>query len=103
MSRIGKKPVPLPGGVSATVSGQTVSVKGPKGTREFTATDDVTLKVEDGIVTRVAVETGIRDGGLVEIRSGLPLGATIVSRAGAFVRDGDHIHPVLADPGAATN
>ncbi len=51
MSRIGKKPVPLPGGVSATVSGQTVSVKGPKGTREFTATDDVTLAVEDGAVT----------------------------------------------------
>lgn len=65
--------------------------------------DGAALKVEDGIVTRVAVETGIRDGGLVEIRSGLPLGATIVSRAGAFVRDGDHIHPVLADPGAATN
>ena len=50
MSRIGKKPVPLPGGVSATVSGQTVSVKGPKGTREFTATDDVTLAVEDNAV-----------------------------------------------------
>jgi large subunit ribosomal protein L6 len=51
MSRIGKKPVPLPGGVSASVSGQTVSVKGPKGTRAFTATDDVTLAVEDGAVT----------------------------------------------------
>ncbi len=51
MSRIGKRPVPLPGGVSASVSGQTVSVKGPKGTREFTATDDVTLAVEDGAVT----------------------------------------------------
>ena len=42
MSRIGKKPVDLPGGVTATVSGQTVEVKGPKGTRSFTATDDVT-------------------------------------------------------------
>jgi large subunit ribosomal protein L6 len=51
MSRIGKKPVELPGGVTATVSGQTVSVKGPKGTREFTATDDVTIAVEDGAVT----------------------------------------------------
>jgi large subunit ribosomal protein L6 len=51
MSRIGKKPVPVPGGVTATVSGQTVSVKGPKGTREFTATDDVTIAVEDGAVT----------------------------------------------------
>jgi len=65
--------------------------------------DGSALKVEDGIVARVPVETGIRDGGMVEIVSGLPLGATIVSRAGAFVRDGDHIHPVLADPAVATN
>lgn len=43
MSRIGKKPVPLPKGVSATISGQTVEVKGPKGVRSFTATDDVTI------------------------------------------------------------
>jgi len=50
MSRIGKRPVELPGGVSASVSGQTIEVKGPKGTRSFTATDDVDLKVEDGAV-----------------------------------------------------
>ena len=51
MSRIGKKPVALPSGVEASVSGQTVSVKGPKGTRTFTATDDVTIAVEDGAVS----------------------------------------------------
>ncbi|MCB1356285.1 MAG: 50S ribosomal protein L6 [Maritimibacter sp.] len=51
MSRIGKKPVELPGGVSASVSGQTIEVKGPKGTLSFTATDDVTLKVEDSAVS----------------------------------------------------
>ncbi|SMX39644.1 50S ribosomal protein L6 [Octadecabacter ascidiaceicola] len=51
MSRIGKKPVGLPDGVTASVSGQTVEVKGPKGTRSFTATDDVTLSVEDGAVS----------------------------------------------------
>ena len=51
MSRIGKKPVDLPSGVTANVSGQTVEVKGPKGTRSFTATDDVTLAVADGAVT----------------------------------------------------
>jgi large subunit ribosomal protein L6 len=50
MSRIGKKPVALPSGVSASVSGQTVEVKGPKGTRSFTATDDVTLSVDDNVV-----------------------------------------------------
>ena len=36
MSRIGKKPVELPSGVSASVSGQTIEIKGPKGTRSFT-------------------------------------------------------------------
>ncbi|WP_158969190.1 50S ribosomal protein L6 [Chachezhania sediminis] len=51
MSRIGKRPVELPGGVSASVSGQTIEVKGPKGTRAFTATDDVTIAVEDNAVS----------------------------------------------------
>ena len=46
MSRIGKKPVSLVKGVSATISGQTVEVKGPKGTRSFTATDDVTIAID---------------------------------------------------------
>ncbi len=51
MSRIGKKPVEMPKGVSATLSGQTIEVKGPKGIRTFTATDDVTLKVDGDTVT----------------------------------------------------
>ncbi|MFN3664488.1 MULTISPECIES: 50S ribosomal protein L6 [unclassified Yoonia] len=51
MSRIGKKPVELPSGVTASVSGQTVEVKGPKGTRTFKATDDVTIKVDGNIVS----------------------------------------------------
>ena len=51
MSRIGKKPVELPSGVTASVSGQTIEVKGPKGARSFTATDDVALAVEDNAVT----------------------------------------------------
>jgi large subunit ribosomal protein L6 len=51
MSRIGKRPVELPSGVSASVSGQTIEVKGPKGARSFTATDDVTLAVADNAVT----------------------------------------------------
>ncbi|MBN7785901.1 50S ribosomal protein L6 [Ponticoccus gilvus] len=51
MSRIGKKPVELPSGVSAEVKGQTIEVKGPKGTQTFTATDDVTLAVNDNAVS----------------------------------------------------
>lgn len=51
MSRIGKKPVPVPAGVTANISGQTVEVKGPKGTLAFTATDDVTITLADGSVS----------------------------------------------------
>jgi large subunit ribosomal protein L6 len=51
MSRIGKKPVPLTKGVSATISGQTIEVKGPKGARSFTAGDDVTLTIENDAVS----------------------------------------------------
>ena len=51
MSRIGKKPVELPSGVTANVSGQTIEVKGPKGTRSFTATDDVDLVLDEGAVS----------------------------------------------------
>ncbi|MDU8946291.1 50S ribosomal protein L6 [Ovoidimarina sediminis] len=51
MSRIGKKPVDLPSGVEASVSGQTVSVKGPKGAREFTATDDVSITVDGNVIS----------------------------------------------------
>ena len=50
MSRIGKRPIELPSGVEANVSGQKVSVKGPKGQREFTATDDVTIKVDGNVI-----------------------------------------------------
>jgi large subunit ribosomal protein L6 len=51
MSRIGKKPVELPKGVTASVSGQTIEVKGPKGTRSFTATDDVTIALDGNTIT----------------------------------------------------
>ncbi|MEQ1694607.1 MAG: 50S ribosomal protein L6 [Hyphomicrobiaceae bacterium] len=50
MSRIGKKPVPVPAGVTATVSGQTVKMKGPKGELSFTLPDNLKIeKTADGI------------------------------------------------------
>ncbi|WP_413874874.1 50S ribosomal protein L6 [Albidovulum sp.] len=51
MSRIGKKPVPVPAGVTANISGQTVEVKGPKGVLSFTATDDVAISLGDGALS----------------------------------------------------
>ncbi|KIQ69063.1 efflux RND transporter periplasmic adaptor subunit [Wenxinia marina] len=51
----------------------------------------------DGVVERVAVTTGIRDGGTVEILDGLGAGDRVVARAGAFVRPGDRINPIPAE------
>ena len=50
MSRIGKKPVAVPSGVTASVDGQTVKMKGPKGQLQFVVHDDVEVKLENGQV-----------------------------------------------------
>ena len=50
MSRIGKKPVALPQGVTASVSGQTVSAKGPKGELRFVVNDEVLVKMDDRLI-----------------------------------------------------
>jgi large subunit ribosomal protein L6 len=50
MSRVGKKPVPIPSGVTANIDGQTVKVKGPKGELKLVLHDDVTGKLEAGAV-----------------------------------------------------
>jgi large subunit ribosomal protein L6 len=50
MSRVGKRPVPVPSGVTATVDGQTVKMKGPKGQLQFVVHDDVEVKLENGQV-----------------------------------------------------
>ncbi len=50
MSRIGKKPVPVPSGITATVAGQLVKMKGPKGELQFTAPSEIKIdKGETGI------------------------------------------------------
>jgi len=50
MSRIGKKPVPVPAGVTATVEGQKVTAKGPKGELFFVVGDDVVVKLDENTV-----------------------------------------------------
>ena len=50
MSRIGKKPVPVPAGVTVNLAGSNVSVKGPKGELKFVLTDQVIAKMEAGAV-----------------------------------------------------
>jgi large subunit ribosomal protein L6 len=50
MSRIGKRPVPLPTGVSAAVDGRTITIKGPKGELSRTIHEELAVAVEDGTV-----------------------------------------------------
>jgi HlyD family secretion protein len=52
------------------------------------------MRVTDGLVERVPIELGIRDGAFVEVLSGVAAGDLIVTKAAAFVRDGDRINPV---------
>jgi len=52
MSRIGKKPVELPSGVTASIEGTTMTVKGPKGTLSMQLLDDlVSYKIEEGQIS----------------------------------------------------
>ena len=82
MSRIGKKPVPVPSGVTASVDGQTVTAKGPKGELKFVVNDEVLVQLDNGEIavtprddskdarskwgmTRTQIEnilTGVKDG-----------------------------------------
>jgi len=51
MSRIGKQPIEVPQGVDLTLNGQTVRVKGPRGELTFEVHPDITVTMEDGVVT----------------------------------------------------
>jgi len=50
MSRIGKLPIQVPSGVEVTISGQDVTVKGPKGTLSHTVVDPIAIAQEDGAI-----------------------------------------------------
>lgn len=50
MSRIGRQPISVPAGVTATVEGQDVTVTGPKGTLSLTVREPITVTLEDGVL-----------------------------------------------------
>ncbi|MEN3397644.1 50S ribosomal protein L6 [Brucella melitensis] len=82
MSRIGKKPVPVPAGVTASVEGQTVKAKGAKGELSFVVHDEVLVKMEDG-----AVRVDPRDQSK-EARSKWGMSRTMISNIFVGVKDG---------------
>lgn len=50
MSRIGKNPVPVPSGVTVDIDGQTVTVKGPKGSLTHVVAEPITVEQTDGVI-----------------------------------------------------
>ena len=58
MSRIGKKPVSVPAGVTTSIDGRTLSVKGPKGTLSLQMREEISYEIEnDGITVKPANDT----------------------------------------------
>jgi large subunit ribosomal protein L6 len=51
MSRIGKRPVPVPAGVTASIDGGLLTVKGPKGTLALPLADSIAYEVQDGQIS----------------------------------------------------
>ncbi|MCB1466008.1 MAG: 50S ribosomal protein L6 [Rhizobiaceae bacterium] len=82
MSRIGKKPVEVPAGVTASVDGQTVTAKGPKGELKFVVNDEVLVKMENG-----AVSVDPRDQSK-DARSKWGMSRTMISNIFTGVKDG---------------
>ena len=51
MSRIGRAPIAVPAGVDVKIDGQTVTVKGPKGTLTRTVNDNITVTLDNGVIS----------------------------------------------------
>jgi large subunit ribosomal protein L6 len=82
MSRIGKKPVQVPAGITATVDGQKVTAKGPKGELFFVANDDISVKLDgNSIVVKPVNETK-------EARSKWGMSRTMIENILKGVKDG---------------
>jgi large subunit ribosomal protein L6 len=60
MSRIGKKAVPIPAGVTVTLDGQNVTVKGPKGQLSLTIVEEITIAQENGELTFIPRDDSTR-------------------------------------------
>ncbi|GGF79931.1 MULTISPECIES: 50S ribosomal protein L6 [Rhizobiaceae] len=82
MSRIGKKPVPVPAGVTASVEGQKITAKGPKGELHFVANDEVKVELNDNAVS----VTPVNDS--KDARSKWGMSRTMVENIFKGVKDG---------------
>ncbi|MGF9562148.1 50S ribosomal protein L6 [Neorhizobium sp. JUb45] len=82
MSRIGKKPVPVPAGVTASVDGQKITAKGPKGELFFVANDEVKVEYNENAVS----VTPVNDS--KDARSKWGMSRTMIENIFKGVKDG---------------
>ena len=82
MSRIGKKPVAVPGGVTAAVNGQEVKIKGPKGELKHVLAEAIVAKLDKG-----GIEIGLRED-TKEARAMWGMSRTLVANLIAGVTEG---------------
>lgn len=82
MSRIGKKPVQVPAGITASVDGQKVTAKGPKGELFFVANDEIKLEIKDNAIS----VTPVNDS--KDARSKWGMSRTMIENIFKGVKDG---------------
>jgi large subunit ribosomal protein L6 len=119
MSRIGRLPIEIPAGVTVSVDGSAVSVKGPKGELALNVASPIEVKVEDGqvLVTRPDDERASRSlhgltrtlisNQIVGVTQGYTKGLEVVGTGYRVAQKGSSVefalgfsHPVLIDPPA---
>jgi RND family efflux transporter MFP subunit len=89
--------LPLGSFARATITvAQTNGLLAPQSALLHTPTGVRVQRVRDGVVESVAVETGLRAEGVVELRSGVAEGDLLVSTSGTFLRNGDRVNPIAA-------
>ena len=119
MSRIGRLPIDIPAGVTITVEGQDVAVKGPKGELSLTVARPIEVKVEEGqvLVTRPDDERESRslhgltrtliNNNIIGVTQGYTKGLEVVGTGYRVAQKGSSIefalgysHPITVDPPA---
>lgn len=119
MSRIGRLPIPVPAGVTVSIDGQAVAVKGPKGELTLNVASPIAVALEDGqlLVTRPDDERASRSlhgltrtliaNNIVGVTEGFSKGLEVVGTGYRVQAKGDSVefalgysHPITVDPPA---
>jgi HlyD family secretion protein len=90
-------------GRASIVAGESCGIAVPLSAVLYGSVGAIVEVVNDNRIEAHKVILGLLSAGVVEIREGLSEGDMVVSRAGAFLREGDHVRPVIADEPITTN